>query len=311
MACGGSSDSESSSGGSSGSGGSGGSAGAAGSAGQGGVAGQSGGAGQGGGSAGASGNAGAAGSGGTSYTLDNVCALYAPKLCVAVKPCCEGSGFGYDAAKCETATLSDCDNQVAEVKAGNLTFHPENIDTCLTKLAPLYQKCQLSIGDIIAAQPDLALCNMFEGKVPQGGPCTRGSDCAVPTQPNTYKSCNESSKTCEHTVLKKNSEPCELGTGASGFCESGLFCDVSLVGQPPYPGQCKPATPSGSACNTQKAISVECGLGFYCNKASGNCTTAKVGGAGCTLDLECRSFKCQGGKCLSASPIVGQQQCTG
>ena len=38
-------------------------------------------------------------SGGTTYTLDNVCELTAPKICALRKPCCEKS-FGFDEATC-------------------------------------------------------------------------------------------------------------------------------------------------------------------------------------------------------------------
>ena len=104
---------------------------------------------------------------------------------------------------------------------------------------------------------------------------------------------------------------CAIGDGVSAFCDNGLYCDVSFVGPPPYAGQCKTATAEGQGCNAQKAINLECGLGFYCNKSTKQCTKAKVGGAACVEDSECLSFSCAAGHCVAVEPIVDQASCTG
>ena len=314
LACGGNSDSGlTGSGGSSGSGGAAdsGTGGAAGSgtggaagSGTGGAAGDSGGAG------GASG--GAAGSGGgASYTLDNVCQLVAPKICAGEQSCCQSSGFGFDQAKCEAYVTGGCLQDVAEVKNGNMTFNPDNIDACLAVYKSAYDKCVLGLDDYIALVKDLNTCDTFVGKVPVGGSCTRDSECVRNDDPNVFVGCGETSKKCQETTILGANAACQIGAGVTAFCDNGLYCDVAIIGQPPYDGQCAKSTPEGQPCNGQKLIDLECGVGYYCNKSTSVCTQAKVGGAACVQDSECLSFSCAVGHCVAVEPIVDQASCTG
>ena len=113
-ACGGSTDEGLS--GTGGKTGTGGAAGSGASAGSGGVAGAAG--------ASSGGAGGAAGGGGTNtggsagYTLENVCDKTQPQGCEWAKACCTQSGFGYDQAGCVKNALGDCQQNVADVKAG-------------------------------------------------------------------------------------------------------------------------------------------------------------------------------------------------
>ncbi len=288
----------SSSGGSSGNGGVGAAAGSAGVAGIGG---------------GAAGGAGAGGTGGgTSYTLDNVCSKVAPQICSAAESCCNTAGFGYDANGCQAASIFQCGKDVAEVKAGTMTFDPSKIDACLAEYQKLLAKCVLSIADFFSLLEGLAPCNsIFQGNLPEGAACQRDAQCALPGTPNTYVGCDEGTKTCVHWTRLAEGAQCQLGDGVTDYCETGLYCDVNLVGSPPFNGTCKQATALGAKCDGTNPYNLECGLGYYCNASTSLCTVAKVGGASCTTGIECQTFDCEAGKCTAQEPLVDQGLCTG
>lgn len=257
-------------------------------------------------------SSGGTGAGGGGYSLDDVCAKVSPKTCDFSKDCCVASGFGFDQKGCETSALTGCELNVAEVKAGTMSFDPTKIDACLKAYETLFAQCVIDLGDFFAALDQLKSCSFaFEGQLPEGSSCNRDAQCAPSADPNVFTSCDENTKKCTSARRLQLNENCAVGDGVKDFCSPGLYCDAAFVGLPPYPGICKPATPEGAKCNAFKPFNLECGAGFYCNKATSSCTKAKVGGANCAEALECQSFVCALGKCTALEPLVSQASCTG
>ena len=312
QACGGSADSGLKGGGGSSGTGAGGSA-TGGGAGTGGAGGSvSGGAAGVGGAAGGS-SGGASGAGGSAgYTLDDVCAKLAPQGCGIMQSCCTKSGFGYDANGCQAHSVAGCEQNVAAVKAGTMAFDPTSIAACLSNLQKLFAECVPPANEFFDVLAAVQPCQLvFQGQLPEGASCDRDAQCALTNDPKVFVACDKTSKKCTHYSALGINDACALGTGVTSFCDKGLYCDASLLGIPPYKGICKTATVVGQKCNTFKPYDLECGLGFYCNQATGVCTSAKVGGVSCVETVECQSLSCNAGTCGPQEPLVDQASCTG
>lgn len=247
---------------------------------------------------------------GAAYTLDNVCDRTAPLLCNLRKSCCEKS-HGYDEAACLARAKADCLTDVADTRAGRMTFHPELIDGCIAKFERIFDACFETV-DLLLQAADIADCRIFRGQLDEGARCERDSQCKS-GPPGAFVDCNEERQSCTYTRFFQDGEACRYGDGAGGFCAKGLYCDAPLGGST-APGTCKKATPVGSNCDTIKIISTECGLGAYCDKGSGKCTAAKDEGATCESAFECKSLQCEsssgsGRRCQKADPIVSEIEC--
>lgn len=255
-------------------------------------------------------SSGSSGTPGGGYTLDNVCDQVAPKLCALRKPCCEKT-HGYDEAKCLEFTKADCAKDVAAVRAGTMTFHPEVIDPCFPKYKVVLDACFETI-DVLLKAFDIAECRAFRGQLSEGAQCERSSQCKSGPS-GSFVDCNDERRECTLTRLFKEGEPCRYGDGAGGFCIQGTYCDAPLGGG--VAGTCKKATPIGQNCNTFAFVSTECGLGAYCDKSTGKCTASKDEDAACDTAFECKSLQCEssggggGKKCQPADAIVDANEC--
>lgn len=246
----------------------------------------------------------------TTYTLDDVCERTAARTCALRKPCCEKTS-GYDEAACLADAKSECAKDVGDARAGKATFHPELVDPCFAKLAPLFDSCSLTFELLARATKELPACRVFEGSVPSGGACTRDSECASGPA-GSFPSCNEGTKTCTQIAFLASGAACSFTEPPTGFCDQGLFCDANLQAKPPA-GTCKLATAVGKPCDAGKAIDLSCGLGNYCDKATAICAVGKGANAACDLDFECASFKCQQGvagkRCAPPDVLVKPARC--
>lgn len=243
--------------------------------------------------------------GATTYTLEDVCELTAPKVCAVRKPCCE-KAWGYDEGACIAQAKADCAKDVTDARGGRMTFHPERVDPCLAKFQSILDGCYETV-DLLYRAFEISECRVFEGRLPDGAKCERDSQCAPAGGSSAFVDCNDQSKTCTVTRLLSEGETCSFGDGSPGFCAEGLFCDVS-IGQSSA-GTCKKATPIGGSCAKSEALSLECGLGAYCDRDSGKCAAAKGDGATCETAFECRSLACEGKTCRQAKPIVNADEC--
>ncbi len=248
---------------------------------------------------------------GGAYTLDNVCERTAPRVCAIRKGCCEKTA-GYDEATCLTREREACAKDVAEVRAGTMTFDPARLEACVASLTPLIDKCTLGVEDFGDAAAILKDCHVFAGKLGEGVACTRDNQCAPSTSADAFVGCEEQKKTCRTIRILGAGATCELGDGFAAVCGKGLYCDIDFQDPPPRQGTCKTALGLGATCSQAKPL--ECGLGYYCD-ASNKCVAGKAGGASCTDALQCASLVCQRtndagpGTCKPVDPIVKKYEC--
>lgn len=246
------------------------------------------------------------------YTLDDVCERTSPVLCSLRKPCCAAE---YDETGCIARQNLVCQKDVAAVRGGAETFHPELIDACLPKYREVLANCTFSWELLQRYGSDLGACQAFQGKKPVGETCDRSSECLPGTRAGDLTTCDDKTKKCKVLSFLVEGEPCTLGDGATGVCASGLYCDVDFSA-PGLKGFCKKSTSLAVACDkTKEPFNLECGLGHYCDKTSGKCVVGKPSGAACTgPNLECESLTCSAGDagtCLPLEPLGKPEECKG
>lgn len=241
------------------------------------------------------------------YTLENVCVKAAPVNCDVREVCCAKAPSMYDEAGCTTDFTSECDKNVADVKAGIMTFDGESIDACLTAMQPFAEKCFLEIGDLIGLPVALAPCaKIFVGQLKEGDACERTAQCQSSLSDKEIVQCDDSTKKCVTTRFLPLGATCNPIT--RNFCDQGLYCgDIDFLSMK---GTCKTSTPPGSPC-TPGALSFECGLGYTCDAMTMVCVEANDVGEPCTTALDCKSANCSGGMCEQANPMFNKMQCTG
>ena len=243
------------------------------------------------------------------YTLENVCAQIAPQLCATRENCCLQTG-AYDETACITFETGECEKNVADVKAGKMTFDPDSIDPCVVAVKPYADKCLLTIPDYYDAPTDLASCaKVFSGKLAADSVCERTAQCESSLSDKELVTCNTATSKCSTLRFLPKDAPCTISQDITEFCDNGLYCNVNILTQK---GTCKAATPVGSACTIgPTGISLECGLGYYCDTTTKLCTDAKPKDAPCSLLLECQSLKCTSSVCEAPAPLYNKEQCTG
>ncbi|MDI1481432.1 hypothetical protein [Polyangium sp. y55x31] len=241
------------------------------------------------------------------YTLDNVCAQIAPQLCEVRKTCCE-KGDGYDEAACITFETKVCEQNVADVEAGLMTFDGNSIDACLVAMKPYADKCFLTIPDYYKAPEDLAPCSkVFAGKLTEGSNCERDAQCASSVEKREIVACDDDTKKCSATRFLPLDAACKVEANAKELCDQGLYCDYDLLAME---GLCKQARKLGEAC-TPSPLQLSCGLNAYCDATTKVCTEAKVEGSACQSPLECQSLKCEAMACAPLDPLFDGDQCKG
>jgi hypothetical protein len=241
------------------------------------------------------------------YTIDDVCDRLPSKICAQRKSCCTKGG-SFNEAGCVAFETSNCQKNVADVKAGKMTFAPDSIGACMAAIEPWASQCFLSSDDLFAyAEASNACRKVFVGQVAKDGACDRSEQCALPTSPKESSFCEFDGK-CALVRYIPEGTACDLGAANGELCDQGLYCDV----EPQQTlGTCKKVTAVGAACDAQSVANLECGLDAYCDMASAKCTASKNGGEACASPLECRSFVCEANKCTNAGPIFDSLLCTG
>jgi hypothetical protein len=249
--------------------------------------------------------------GGTSsgplYTLDDVCDRVAPKICALTKSCCDKTG-GFDQAGCMAHSKAVCSKDVADVRGGRATFHPETIDPCLAKFGPLFDSCYETFDLVLRATKDLRECRTFEGQLTEGASCERDSQCKPATAADELSGCPKDKLKCTTTRILLDGAACSLDNGTNAFCGTGLYCDATGA------KICKKSTAIGSTCDAKVSPSFECGLGNYCDASTALCANGKGGSAPCKDLTECASLKCEGTAsktCVAPKAIVSVEECKG
>ena len=268
-----------------------------------------------GGSAGGAAMAGAGNAAGaeasTFYSLDELCPAIVPRICSLREDCCNLTGFGYSKVGCEATELAECQQNVDDVKAGLLTYDGTLVPACLSATEDLNAQCLVIAADIALILREVEPCaDIFNGTLPEGGACSRSEQCAPYPDPDVFESCDDDTGLCQTIELLGLDEPCALSGPVLRLCDTGLFCDLSVV-DASTSGTCRPATPENAPCDTTRFPDLECGLGFHCNDISGVCTRGLSGGSACNEDVECLSFNCDATGCEHPQTLVDQERCTG
>jgi hypothetical protein len=235
--------------------------------------------------------------GGGGYTLDDICSQLPQKVCQSRASCCNQT-YGYNQPNCESVEKQDCDEMVAEVKAGTRTFDPAMVDVCLADVQPLLDKC-LFTGDMEGAlYKAINTCGkIFPGTGTPGSPCTMQSDCAPSSDPNGYFGCSGQNNQCFQGTILSQGAPCNYYLNV---CDDGLACATDSISD--QEGTCTAVTPIGDSCSTSN----HCGLGNYCTNNA--CQVAKQTGT-CSNFHHCASLNCEGGQCAPSAPIIRQADC--
>jgi len=242
------------------------------------------------------------------YTTENVCTKIPPLNCKVRESCCTQATSGFVETGCETDVTTECEKNVADVKAGIMTFDGDSIDACLAAMQPYSDKCFLEISDLFKVPVDLASCaQIFVGQLKEGDTCERTAQCQSSLSDREVVQCDETTKKCATTRFLPANSACKLGTSVKDFCDEGLYCDFDIL---TMKGTCKTSTPPGSACSPGP-LSFQCGLGYTCDAMTKVCSEAHDIGGTCTTALDCKSAKCSGGMCVKADPIFNAMQCTG
>jgi len=242
------------------------------------------------------------------YTIENVCTKTPALYCAVRESCCTQAMSGYEESGCLTDVTTECEKNVADVKAGIMTFDGESIDTCLAALQPFSDICFLEIADLKQLPGALAPCaKVFMGQLKDGETCERTSQCQSSLSDREFVQCDDSTKKCKTTRFLPIDSPCKISQTTSEFCDDGLYCDFDLLSMK---GTCKTSTPLGGACNPG-TLSLECGLGYKCDPMTSVCVEAGDEGAACTTPLDCKSAKCSSQMCAKADPMFKSKECTG
>lgn len=237
------------------------------------------------------------------YTLDNVCAKLPVATCEERKECCE-KGSGFDQAGCEARERTECEANVAEVKAGTMTFHPENIAPCFAMLEPYGEQCFLTLSDLYTFLEEFKICHIFTDQRALGETCERRSQCATSEVEDEAIGCNEG--TCSVVRFLAEGAACSV-TSQDSFCTGGLYCDADAE---TMEGTCEKAAAVGDDCSSNPLV---CGLDSYCDPTAGLCTAPKAGGDACTSHIECQSFVCDAAtsQCNPIRILSSELECKG
>ncbi len=242
------------------------------------------------------------------YTLENVCVKIAPELCAVREPCCL-QGNGFDETACIAYETEVCEKNVADVRAGVMTFDGNTIDACLVALEPYADKCFLAITDYFTAPQDFEPCSkVFAGTLKEGTVCERDAQCEFSLGDRELVACGEMTKKCETTRFLPKDASCVLSQDTKELCDQGLYCDYDFLSME---GACITAKKVGDACNPSP-IQFSCGIGAaYCDGTTKVCTEAKGEGAACQSLFECKSLKCEMALCARPDPLFDGAQCKG
>lgn len=232
------------------------------------------------------------GNSGGVYTLDDVCEKVAQRQCADIQSCCDSTGIGFDQAGCIAQTRSQCEASVRLVKEGKRTFHPEAVDACQDLLASTFQKCELTMEDLLDFGFSGTVCQrVFAGTVEVGGACTAPEDCKPPTGQDQFAICDAGKCDIGHINVQEGGD-----CGTRGSCAAGLYCELSSSGgiATTPTGKCRQLKEVGADCASAALLGGDCGPSLYCDLSSDTCQPLKDVGEDCETSLECKSHVCNG-----------------
>jgi hypothetical protein len=213
----------------------------------------------------------------------------------------------FDASGCEGYEKTQCQKNVAEVRANAMTFEPDKVPVCLGKLEQHAKDCEPSWaeeGDLL----DLRQCRFFVGTLPPGKTCERDEQCGSGDGASVGVCAGSlDAPSCVVFAFVGEGSTCSNGTFVQTpfyECSGDTQCVISVPGEA---GICTKITPLGQACDPVADL-LACGEDAYCK--DGRCAPLEPGGTPCADLLSCRSFVCTGGLCEPFRRFTGEE-CTG
>lgn len=246
--------------------------------------------------------------GSDAYALDGVCKTVPKTLCSDRMACCTTSGVAYDQAGCEAHETQVCESNVADVKAGKMTYDRAKVEVCLGKVSAFAAACKSDVASLLATLPTLADCAIFEGQKKEGEPCDRNEECARDPMVTSFAVCDETKHVCKLTRFAGMGEPCVIAEPQT-LCKTGFACDFD---QKTLGGFCVPQKAIGDAC--KPPLDATCGLGNGCDGATSKCVAGKAVGASTSLGgFDCASLKADasGKACAAPDPLFDAVDCSG
>jgi len=227
---------------------------------------------------------------GSNATLEEVqtsCNAFAARLCESAGPCCEQGG-GFDEDECVRSFIEGVCTPAAQLAAAGLvTYDASSEEPCLAAHRRAHDVCYADWEGLLEIREDEELgCRVVIGAVPEGGSCQTDGQCAPPDGPGSSLCVKGLCRTVRQLGL---GEECPYPLGDISTCEAGTYCTAVEQGET---GTCERSPGEGEACE-KVFLNPECGLGYYCDLATGVCKKAvNFGGPSCTQDNECVSFVC-------------------
>ncbi len=243
-------------------------------------------------------------------TVYDNCVEFATRLCRDSRACCEATYDGFDLDACVTTFKRDvCRPGADAVTAGRATFDEGAVDDCLAAHAEAHAICVPTWQQTLALRKHIyAACRVIDGVSPPGRGCSISATCKQP-EGNATVECVKN--VCQEIAILDEGAECAFPSGPVSVCDEGLTCDAPGLGTT---GHCVKAPRSGDACDPSSLGSTACGLGSYCDAASGSCKVAEnLGGPGCRQGTECVSFECDrlASECAPAPAVVSRSTCLG
>jgi hypothetical protein len=217
------------------------------------------------------------------------CSLLARNTCAVLRPCCEGSAFAFDEAKCRANAHVLCEARRQKSMETGLEYDDVQAGRCVRGTAILMRDCKIVNDDPIAADVVEACKFALHGTKSVGTPCDGRSpiECAPPAL-GVRVSCRG---ICQETPLARGGEACTPG---AIDCEAGLLCDANLT-----PRRCTALFhPLGSPCDACSvgpcASDFRCGDSNYCDPDSSPSVCARLPEKGQTCDARgcAKPFRC-------------------
>ena len=225
----------------------------------------------------------------------SICDGLAAAICSsATSTCCTSRGSTYDESTCKSNETTYCNEQIAAVKGGKLTYDPSQLDACKAAWSSEVTKCSIFFTDWVKMN---APCQqLFNGTVAPGAACTFDYQCQASPGGSAY--CNTTSKKCVSYVVVAAGAGCNFTGSTIHYCDTGYYCDTTSTTP-----TCTPQRALGDACDGPDDLS--CGYLNVCD-STGHCVVGKPAGATCSGSaLECASWTCTGGKCTDPNVELG------
>lgn len=238
------------------------------------------------------------------------CTEFAERLCEDSEGCCQQAYGDFSQEGCVATFKRDvCRPGADAVAAGKAVFDEDSIDGCLAAHAESHAVCFPTWEETLALRKRIyAECRVINGTTEAGRGCAIDSTCERPAGAATAECVKN---VCRVIEVLPEGAVCPFPSGSVSVCDSGLACDAP---GPETEGHCVAAIATGEQCDNSVLEGTDCGLGSFCDRASGVCMlTTNMGGKSCEQGNQCVSFDCDrlASECAPAPAVVSRDTCLG